>query len=172
MLRNLWQSVGLVNGSQGEVVDIIYDENVRSPSPPKAVLVQFDETYRGPSFDRKIPRLVPIPVSTFKFDKAGKSRTRIQFPLLLSWALTTHRAQGCTLEKMILKLGERETCGLTYTGLSRVRTADDYILKAVSRDRIRRIGNCSAMRARIDFDKFLDKLHTLTLRTATPWEGA
>lgn len=48
--------------------------------------------------------------------------TRTQLPLKLGWALTVHRAQGCTLSRAELHLENAFACGQAYVALSRVRS--------------------------------------------------
>ena len=47
---------------------------------------------------------------------------RTQVPLLAGWALTIHKAQGMTLEKATVQLGDCWQCGMAYVALSRVKT--------------------------------------------------
>ena len=49
---------------------------------------------------------------------------RTQIPLLSGWALTIHKAQGMTLEKAIVQLGDCWQGGMAYVALSRVKTMD------------------------------------------------
>ena len=47
---------------------------------------------------------------------------RIMIPLIPSYAITIHKSQGQTLDKIIINLGHREfASGLTYTALSRAK---------------------------------------------------
>lgn len=61
-------------------------------------------------------------------DKDGKA-TRTQMPLILAWAYTIHRAQGCTLDYAICDIGP--SCwlpGMAYVALSRVRSSTGLFL--------------------------------------------
>lgn len=49
---------------------------------------------------------------------------RVQLPLKLGWALTVHRAQGCTLSRAELQLENAFDCGQVYVALSRVKSLD------------------------------------------------
>lgn len=50
--------------------------------------------------------------------------SRLQLPLKLGWALTVHRAQGCTLSRAELQLENAFAHGQTYVALSRVISLD------------------------------------------------
>lgn len=47
---------------------------------------------------------------------------RVQLPLRLSWALTIHKAQGCTLDWLICDLAGCFTAGQAYVALSRAKS--------------------------------------------------
>lgn len=48
---------------------------------------------------------------------------RVQFPLVIAYAITVHKSQASTLEKVVLDIGTKEfVSGLTYVALSRVKS--------------------------------------------------
>ncbi len=50
------------------------------------------------------------------------AHVRQQLPLKLAWAVTIHKAQGMTLDKVVIDVGKKEfSCGLTFVACSRVR---------------------------------------------------
>lgn len=56
--------------------------------------------------------------------------TFTQYPLKLAWALTIHKAQGKTFDKVIIDMGRGAfEHGQTYVALSRCRTLDGIVLK-------------------------------------------
>lgn len=56
--------------------------------------------------------------------------TYIQFPLMLAWAVTIHKSQGKTLERVIIDLGNGAfAAGQLYVALSRCKTLSGIALK-------------------------------------------
>jgi hypothetical protein len=119
---------------------------------PEVIFVQFDD-YNGKSITygrvnnadlqvighhnpdwMDIPSnspLIPIPASTHRWESSsGQPLSRTQFPLRLAWAVTIHKSQGLTLDKVYLDLGDKDFAqGLSFVGLSRVKTLSGLLLK-------------------------------------------
>ena len=55
---NIWAAVGLCNGANGTVVDVIYEHHHQSHSLPLAVIVKFDD-YTGPCWSQQMPIVFP-----------------------------------------------------------------------------------------------------------------
>lgn len=119
LTTNLWVENGLVNGSQGKVRDIVWEEG-KDPSKdlPLAIMVEFDQ-YKGPFFEDT--NTVPIFTSTTKYQVNNQDCERTQFALSVAYAITIHKSQGLTLSKAVLNLEEKDfRPGLSYVGISRV----------------------------------------------------
>lgn len=106
MLRvNLDTTSGLCNGACGTVI---------SCAP---LMVDFGND------------LVEIKKHKFKFDKS----VRYQIPLILAWAITIHKSQGCTLDCVQCDLSsEIFTYEQIYVVLSRVRNFDSLYIKKIN----------------------------------------
>lgn len=77
---------------------------------------------------------------------------RLQIPLLLSWALSIHKSQGQTLDRVKVDLTKVFEAGQVYTALSR----------ATSRDRLQVINfQNSKIRAHSKVKEFYDKLQSI-----------
>ena len=119
--------IGLVNGSQGVVKKIWFNHGSNPRSHlPAVVFVEF-EGYTGPhtpTWDGIEPSWVPVIPSTATWEsKSGKELSRTQLPLTLAWAVTIHKSQGTTLEKVVVELGPTDfTPGLAFVAISRVKT--------------------------------------------------
>ncbi len=88
--------------------------------------------------DNSVYSVVRVTWEAFKFtyDKslekvvATKIGEYIQFPLLLAWAVTIHKAQGKTLDKALVDLGTGAfDFGQVYVALSRCTSLEDITLK-------------------------------------------
>ena len=125
----------LVNGSTGIVR---YIQGIRNNKPSGVIFVQFDNpsagnklknsTYRG-----ELKTCVPILPETLTFRKGEIFVTRKQFPLIVAFATTIHKAQGSTLEYASGDLDQSTRSGkgsapvgsgLLYTFLSRATSSE------------------------------------------------
>ena len=88
--------------------------------------------------DEKIIDVQPLEweIIKYRFDQsAGKLNSDVigvfkQYPLRLAWAITIHKSQGQTFEKVIIDLGRGAfEYGQTYVALSRCTTLEGIILK-------------------------------------------
>ena len=96
LTANLWVQAGLVNGSLGKFIDIVYNSNEQLPTLPSFVVVEFFH-YKGPLWDACNPTYVPIsPIIRV---------SRRKIPLRMAWGLTIHKAQGMTLQNATIDIG-------------------------------------------------------------------
>ena len=111
LTHNLWTSKGLVNGAQGVVKKIWFDQGSNSRSHlPAVVFVEFDGYFgpQTPAWEGISPSWVPIVPAVARWEtKAGKALTCTQLPLMMAWGITMHKSQGLTLEKVVVELGAK-----------------------------------------------------------------
>jgi ATP-dependent exoDNAse (exonuclease V) alpha subunit len=61
---------------------------------------------------------------------SGKKGSFVQYPLMLAWAVTIHKSQGKTFEKVVIDIGEGTFAhGQLYVALSRCTRLDGIVLK-------------------------------------------
>jgi ATP-dependent exoDNAse (exonuclease V) alpha subunit len=121
LTSNLWTKAGLTNGAVGRIHAIIYSENQQPPSLPAGIIATFDD-YKGPPFLPNLEKSVPI-VPVRRDWHANKIHcTRTMLPIILGYALSIHKLQGSTCERVILNPGKKEFAnGLLLVGATRTK---------------------------------------------------
>lgn len=102
-----------VNGSTGYVLDFVNGFPI----------VQFDGK-------------TPMPIYPQEWEKRSGERvvaSITQIPLRLAYAITIHKSQGMTLDRVEIDLSKAFVSGQGYVGLSRVRSLDSLYLKGINR---------------------------------------
>ena len=154
---NLWQEVGLCNGSPGTVISLLFQDEQGPPSLPIAVLVHFRD-YTGPVFN-STPGCIPVPPVTFEWNSGSRHHSRQQLPLRLRYALTIHKSQGQTLPKAVIDIGASErVAGCTFVALSRLRCLEDSIIQPMTLDRLLSINHGRRLQERLQEEERLKEL--------------
>ena len=109
---------GYVNGSIGTVVDMRPDK--------RSVDVSIDGgkkvTILPSSWERK---KYDLSIDGIKEQVVGEIT---QLPIRLGWAITCHKSQGMTLDRIEVRMGRAFERGQVYTALSRCRTLDGVFI--------------------------------------------
>lgn len=112
-----------VNGTIGKVVDIYADEEDRH-----VISIRMEQG--------KTCEVYPYTWEIYKFSleenqlKSGIVGTYTQYPLMLAWAVTIHKSQGKTFERVIIDMGKGAFAhGQSYVALSRCISLDGMVLK-------------------------------------------
>ncbi len=112
-----------VNGSIGKITAIT--QNSKKENAIVAALA-----------DDEIVEITPYTWEIFRFfAEQGQLQSEVvgrfrQYPLILAWALTIHKSQGKTLDKVIIDIGRGTfSYGQVYVALSRCTTLEGIVLK-------------------------------------------
>jgi hypothetical protein len=109
-----------INGTTGEVTETKKDEVIVKIDNGGAVVVKpyLWAIYKN-YYDEKTKTIEKKVIGSF-----------LQIPLLLAWAITIHKSQGKTFDKIIIDVGRGTfTHGQMYVALSRCQTINGIILK-------------------------------------------
>ncbi|GAB4538901.1 MAG: hypothetical protein Fur0020_07810 [Thermodesulfovibrionia bacterium] len=113
-----------VNGSIGRIEDFVRDNE------EDIIVVQLS--------DGEVVEVTPFRWDIFEYvydEKVGRLSSRTagsftQYPIRLSWAVTIHKSQGKTFDKVIIDLGRGTFAhGQVYVALSRCTSFDGIVLK-------------------------------------------
>jgi len=120
---------GIVNGSQGIIIDFTplqstkVFENIQHMNLP---VVKFNNG-------------IQMTLQPKIWQSSNEPTIAIgQIPLVLSWAMTIHKAQGATLDAAVMDLGnDIFEYGQAYVALSRVKTLDGLYLRSLNTNKIK-----------------------------------
>jgi ATP-dependent exoDNAse (exonuclease V) alpha subunit len=95
--------------------------------------------------------VVPILRVRQEFTVGANSCYREQFPLLVSYAITVHKSQGITLDKVVCDISAPEfASGLSYVAVSRVKTLGGLVFEnPFDRNRVYRETPTKAMNLKL-----------------------
>jgi ATP-dependent exoDNAse (exonuclease V) alpha subunit len=124
MIKNTLQKEGIINGSLG----IVKDFSIKKSYP----IVEFANS--------KTFTIAPEEWLLEKFDpetRLTKVEASIsQVPLILAWAITIHKSQGLTLDKISCDLSDSFSPGQSYVALSRARNLEGVFIESLNFSKI------------------------------------
>jgi ATP-dependent DNA helicase PIF1 len=114
-IANISQDEGIVNGSQG-------------------IIISFINGFPEVKFKHVTKIIQPHKWINEKYEDYGV----VQIPLILSWAITIHKAQGITLENATINIGSSVfEYGQAYVALSRLTSREGLFIKSLDIGKIR-----------------------------------
>ena len=112
LTRNISPKLGLVNGARGVV------ERFTNLGMPVVKFIQGDG------------KAMPISREDYSIRVGGSEiAMRSQFPLALAWAVTVHKSQGLTLDRVEVSLDRAFEAGMAYVALSRAKSLEGLRIK-------------------------------------------
>ncbi len=133
MLKNTYAKEGVMNGSIG-------------------VIRSFDNKKGYPVVEFTNGSLITISPEEWCVEKFNENTAQLeveavmrQIPLILAWAITVHKSQGMTIEKVRCSLGNAFAEGQVYVAISRVKSLDGLFIESFN------INNVKANKKVIEF---------------------
>ncbi len=124
MIKNTYQKDGIINGSLGVVRGFSSKKNYPIVEFANGKIITIaPEEWLIESFDHETKQL-----------KTEAQMTQI--PLILSWAITIHKSQGLTLDKISCDLAQIFSDGQAYVALSRAKTLASVFISSINFNRI------------------------------------
>jgi ATP-dependent exoDNAse (exonuclease V) alpha subunit len=125
MMLNNDQSKRWVNGSIGKVIGV-----GKNADQEKTIIVEFPDGYKA-NVSKHTWEIFKFSYENsnkkFSSKKTGSFK---QYPMMLAWAVTIHKSQGKTFDRVIIDVGSGTFAyGQLYVALSRCTTLDGIILK-------------------------------------------
>ena len=118
LIKTLDAEAGLVNGCRGVVTKFLA---TRNPSV---------------RFDNGVERTLRL--EAFGLTQGGQTvACRMQLPLALGWAISVHKSQGMSLDRVEMSLRNVFECGQMYVALSRVRSLEGLSLRGLDWSKLR-----------------------------------
>ena len=147
LTKNIWQSKGLYNGALGTVRGILCRDGITPPSLPYCILVEFDEDHR---LHETINLSLSFPKQLSLIHRVENREAVSSFHFVLGWAITVHKSQGLTLQRVVFGIGSREFyVGVSYVGCSHVRSYKGLaLLHSFPRERMEKINGQTALSTR------------------------
>ncbi len=124
MIKNTYQKEGIINGSLGVV---------KGFSPQK----------QNPIVEFSNGKIITISKEEWAIEHYDSEKKKIvteavmnQYPLILSWAITIHKAQGLTLDKISCDLSNIFSPGQAYVALSRAKNLEGVFITSIDFNKI------------------------------------
>ena len=127
MLKNTYHKDGIINGSTGIVKSFVKKRNGYLP------VVQFEN---GVELEIKYD-VWEIGKFNSQLGRFEVEATMEQIPLILAWAITVHKSQGMSLDKIECDLAKSFADGQIYVALSRVRNLEGLFIKSFNKNCIK-----------------------------------
>lgn len=108
------------NGMIGEVVEVMSDTFIVQPKDPSSKQIKVARDAWNNSkygLDERTKEIREIVEGTF-----------LQYPVKLAWAITIHKSQGLTFDRVMIDASHSFSHGQTYVALSRCRTLEGIVL--------------------------------------------
>jgi ATP-dependent exoDNAse (exonuclease V) alpha subunit len=133
IIQNIDQELGIVNGSRGTFLGF---KNTNIPSIPSIPSIP-DLNINSMIVELDNGITTEISQHLFIQPYGDEVYTRIQYPVILSYSITTHKCQGLTLSNAVINIGKDVfEAGQAYVALSRCKNIKSLYLSGFSEKKL------------------------------------
>lgn len=116
LIANISVENGLTNGSRGVVV-AFHSDNPNAQALPIVKFTSFEHPIKVDIYEREVRK------------KNFLVARRVGIPLKLAWAVTVHKSQGLTIDKLVVDLSNSFEYGQVYVALSRAKNLEGLAVR-------------------------------------------
>ena len=153
LTRNLYQDIGLHNGSLG-VAEELNDETVK---------VRFDS---GEAVDIHQVAYEVRDDAVNRYGDPAVIFSRKQFPLKVAFAVSVHKAQGATVDSLVVDLTNAFCAGQAYVALSRVREIEHAYVAGLTLGKLNHVDRVALSFYQRVRNESADRVETLEIEEA------
>lgn len=136
LCRNCMAATEIILKIGAQVMYLVNSAELNLVNGTRGVVTDFCKI-SGMPLVRFAGREIPVLVGQFQWKKKLARKvvaTRLQVPLKLAWAITIHKSQGMSIDRVVISLKDCFECGQAYVALSRATCKEGLCITSFNPD--------------------------------------